>query len=80
MSGLYILLLYCYLCKEAAKVPTLEAAKASEKEVEDEVVPDSKYRLMTPSIDNSKTVENPAEEPPPPERDCTLGVIENEYR
>ena len=31
---------------------------------------------MTPSIDDSKTVENPVEEPPPPVRDRTLGGID----
>ena len=33
---------------ETVKVSNNEAAKASEEEVEDEVVPDSEYKLMTP--------------------------------
>ena len=31
---------------------------------------------MTQLIDDSKTVENPVEEPPPPVRDRTLGGID----
>ena len=57
--------------KENEKVTNHEAAKTSVEDVQDEVVPDSEYNL-----DDSKTVENQVEEPPPPVRDRTLGGID----
>ena len=54
---------------ETGKVKNHEAAKTTVKDVEDEVVPNSEYRL-----DDSKTGETSVEEPPSPIRDRTLVV------
>ena len=56
---------------ETEKVTNHEAAKTSVDDVQDGVVPDYEYNL-----DDSKTVENQVEEPPPPVRDRTLGGID----